>query len=280
MTRQVEHDDKEEKEENDKDDDVDEGAKKDDGEGEDEEVSCLLWSIGLLTLRSLCPSPPYEAMNLVEFEDVLNGELGRYVKIVGCVVGFDDHQFMAIVEDSRRNKLPVRLPPTEACVNIHRFQKVMFNGIISQRFENEEERCLQVLSFMHVDYGLDMKVFDEVQSLRREVFAECIAVNSKTANEVLLDLSDKVEFMVEDWDECLDVVVNHIDRDKQPPMNEDRVSLEEFVYENCDDARQKCLRPLPFIYEDLVKQVFQAVGEVRYTSLAVKRILDRLVFGR
>ncbi|XP_070383916.1 uncharacterized protein [Dermacentor albipictus] len=216
-------------------------------------------------------------MNLVKFEDVLNGEIGRYVKIVGCVVEFDDHQFVAVVEDARRNKLPVRLLPTEMCLDIHRFQTFIFNGIIAQRYENEDERCLQVLNFTQVNSGLNMKEFEDVQRLRGEVLEECIAVNSKVANEVLLDLSDKVEFMVEDWDECLEVVVNHTDRDRQFPMDENSVSLEEFVSGSCDDHRVKCLRPLPFIYEDLVKQVFQAVGEERYISLVIKRFLDRLV---
>lgn len=215
-------------------------------------------------------------MNLVEFEDVLQGELGRYVKIVGCVVGFDELQFMAIVEDSRRNRLPVRLPAIETSVNIHRFQMFMFNGITARRYENEDERCLQVLNFMHIDHGLDMKEFDNVQRLRREVLAECVAVNSKVANKVFADLCDKVDFMVEDWDECVEVVVKHTDRDEPLPVNEDHVSLEEFVYEKCDEPRLKCLRPLPFKYEDLAKQVFKAVGEYRYTSLSFKRLLERL----
>lgn len=215
-------------------------------------------------------------MNLVEFKDVLNGEMGRYVKIVGRVVEFDDHQFMVVVEDARRNKLPVRLLPTETCLNIHRFQMFIFNGIIARRYENEDERCLQVLNFMQVDYGLNLKEFEDVQRLRREVLEECVAVNSKVANDVLLDLSDKVEFMVEDWDECLEVAVNHSDRNEQFPLDENSVSLEEFVFGSCDDRRLKCMRPLPFIYEDLVKHVFQAVGEERYMSLAVKRFLDRL----
>lgn len=129
---------------------------------------------------------------------------------------------------------------------------------------------------MHVDHGLDMKEFDNVQRLRREVLAECVAVNSKVANKVFADLCDKVDFMVEDWDECVEVVVKHTDRDEPLPVNEDHVSLEEFVYEKCDEPRLKCLRPLPFKYEDLVKQVFKAVGEYRYTSLSFKRLLERL----
>nr|XP_037272073.1 uncharacterized protein LOC119164069 [Rhipicephalus microplus] len=215
-------------------------------------------------------------MNLVEFEDVLQGELGRYVKIVGCVVGFDDYQFEATVEDSRRNRLPVRLPPIETSVNLHKFQMCMFNGITVRRYEGEkDERCLQVLNFTHIDHRLNLKEFDEVQRLRREVLAECVAVNSKVANKLFADLCDKVDFMVEDWDECVEVAVQHADRDKPLPVDEDHVSLEEFVYEQCDEPRLNCLRPLPFRYDDLVRQVFKAVGEYRYTSLSFKRFLER-----
>ncbi|XP_077494034.1 uncharacterized protein LOC144104739 [Amblyomma americanum] len=216
-------------------------------------------------------------MNLVEAEDVLCGELGRYVKFVGCVVGFDGDQLMAIVQDSRRNKVPVRLLPTENCLGVHRFQVCMFTGIIARRYDNGDERCLQMLNFMQVHYGLSLNEFEDVQRLRRNILHECSAVNAKVANKVLLDLCDKFEFVVDDWNECLDMVVNHSDSCGQCTMNGDFIPLQEFVSGSCDDPRVKCLTPLPVIYADIVKQVFKDLGEERYTSLIVRRLLDGLL---
>lgn len=216
-------------------------------------------------------------MNLVEAEDVLCGELGRHVKFVGRVMGFDEDQFMAIVQDSRRNKVPVRLLPTEKCLGIHRLQVCMFTGIIARRYDNGDERCLQMLDFMQVHNGQSLSEFEEVQRQRRNVLRECSAMNAKVANEVLLDLSDKFEFVVDDWNECLDMVVNHTDSCGQSTVNGDSIPLEEFISGSCDDPRVKCLTPLPVIYKDIVKQVFKELGEERYTSYTVRRLLDGLL---
>lgn len=217
-------------------------------------------------------------MNLVEADELSKGELGRYIKIVGRVVGFDTELFMAIVEDGKRNRVPVKLLPTQKCLELQQFQMCIFNGIISRKFEDREERCLQVFSFVQVEHKLCLRDFEQAQALRRNVQHECSRVHSKVVNEVLLELKDYRVFLEDDWNECLNAAVNRSAASKACPGEEhDRIPIEDFVCGSCDDPRTKRLTPLPSLYEGIVKEVFVQLGEELYSSAKVRRILDSLL---
>ncbi|XP_077562148.1 uncharacterized protein LOC144178282 isoform X2 [Haemaphysalis longicornis] len=215
-------------------------------------------------------------MNLVEAGELSKGELGRYIKIVGRVVGFDSELFMAIVEDGRRNRVPVKLRPTQKCLELQKFQMCIFNGIIMRTFEDQDERCLQVFNFTQVEPTLNLRDFEHVQALRRGIQQECSRVHPKVVNEVLLELKDCQEFLGDDWNECLNAAVNRKAASKACPGG-DCIPIEDFVCGRCDDPRMKRLTPLPALYEDIVREVFVQLGEELYRSAKVRRILDSLL---
>ncbi|XP_077562147.1 uncharacterized protein LOC144178282 isoform X1 [Haemaphysalis longicornis] len=192
------------------------------------------------------------------------------------VVGFDSELFMAIVEDGRRNRVPVKLRPTQKCLELQKFQMCIFNGIIMRTFEDQDERCLQVFNFTQVEPTLNLRDFEHVQALRRGIQQECSRVHPKVVNEVLLELKDCQEFLGDDWNECLNAAVNRKAASKACPGG-DCIPIEDFVCGRCDDPRMKRLTPLPALYEDIVREVFVQLGEELYRSAKVRRILDSLL---